>query len=740
MSDPSASNSTFDQEVLKLPIFEGKYYSSWSKTMEENLRSDKVGLWDIVENGYERPKDATELATWPDDMKNKYRETDQKRDAEAFRFIQQAVSERIMTEVLTSEKAWDAFKKIRIQSSRQDKTVERYIEEVVSEPQMMELVATSQDAWEILKTLYPSPKDSDEDEVDGIRKMQKASIIVKCSREPKPLEENQMISSGRPKNFKTTSDGEGEMQMDIYQEREEEVTRSGLFRFAMKGDWNKVIEIYTRKAAAHITKITSSGDTALHIAVIDGREDTVQQLVNLMSLEEAKKALRVKNERGNTPLHLAAIVGNVRRLYYCIARKVYPRVEKKREVENNQNQSEKKEVDNDQNPSGKKEVEKEMKNYFPVGERNNDNETPLFLAALLGKKDAFLFLHCCLLDDQGSSYYRRKNGDTVLHVAIYGEYFDLAFQIIHLYPELVNSVNEVGLSPLHCLASTFVEKLEAENLEKYKDEGSNCFTDLPSQDGKNHGYDYPKNYETCTGRVKPRDHRLPTTCAKKESAPGNGLVPPNYGTAFELLKLVWKTILVIIGSGTTEVKRIKLKKEKHIWSVQVLDQILSKVLSYKYENNGKTPRRRLSSYAFDAENNQEITKEIQEATSKIPTKEKRETSILLAAKNGITEIVQKILDQFPVAIQDTNSEKKNVVLLAVENRQPQVYELLLNLAKQNKTKDRIFRQVDDKGNSARHLAAATVGEYKPWRIPGAALQMQWEIKWYKVCMMKKLTH
>ncbi|XVE73071.1 hypothetical protein DITRI_Ditri11bG0088200 [Diplodiscus trichospermus] len=106
---------------------------------------------------------------------------------------------------------------------------------------------------------------------------------------------------------------------------------------------------------------------------------------------------------------------------------------------------------------------------------------------------------------------------------------------------------------------------------------------------------------------------------------------------------------------------------------------------------------------------------------------KRETPILIAAKSGITEMVEQILDLFPAAINDTNSENKNIVLLAVESRQPHVYELLLN---KNIMKDSAFRAVDHKGNSALHLAA-TLGDYKPWLIPGAALQMQWEIKWYE---------
>lgn len=42
--------------------------------------------------------------------------------------------------------------------------------------------------------------------------------------------------------------------------------------------------------------------------------------------------------------------------------------------------------------------------------------------------------------------------------------------------------------------------------------------------------------------------------------------------------------------------------------------------------------------------------------------------MLIAAGNGISEIVQKILEQLPVAIHDVNVENKNVALEAMENR------------------------------------------------------------------------
>ena len=105
-----------------------------------------------------------------------------------------------------------------------------------------------------------------------------------------------------------------------------------------------------------------------------------------------------------------------------------------------------------------------------------------------------------------------------------------------------------------------------------------------------------------------------------------------------------------------------------------------------------------------------------------------ETPILITEKNGIKEMVERILDLYPMAIHDIDSNKKNIVLLAVENRHPHVYELFL---KRNIVKDSVFGAVDNKGNSALHLAAM-FADYRPWLAPGVALQMQWEVKWYEV--------
>ncbi|CAN6694002.1 unnamed protein product [Malus baccata var. baccata] len=593
-----------------------------------------------------------------------------------------------------------------------------------------------------------------------------------------------------------------------------------LFRIAMQSKWEKVVGTYKLNKNAHGAKITKSGDTALHLAVSDGQEKRVEELVKLVTVE----ALKIKNERGNTPLHIAAWMGN-ETMCSCIAND-YPSL---------------------------------------VGAQNVDKETPLFLAAVYGKKDAFLRMHyiCTPIGHpKHYNYCRRNDGDTILHCAIAGDYFDLAFQIILLYEDLVNSVNAQGFSPLHLLATKasafksgiYVDELKA---ERWDPDNEGIIKTFKEEKNPEH----PENYQTCinfirlfrtsiltviknavqanqrhTGDKKsadPENQRNPNTSnsviknavqanqrhtgEKKSADPenqrnpntsnsesesndpsqGHQKFPVNYKTCFEFVKVISKAMLIVLGLGSTEIRKIREKKKKHKWSVQIMDELLERASMYEYEDSGMDPQAHKDndeskpyelvdgrvfmlperdseivtsstypmheqgaekpnngkekipegskSIVAEGQGDQKISvkyttcsefvkllsKELldplgsdQKAENKTP---RQETPILIAAKNGVTEMVEKILERFPVAIHDTNTEKKNIVLLAVEYRQPHVYRLLL---KRDILKESVFGRVDNEGNSALHLAAK-LGDHKPWLIPGAALQMQWEIKWYE---------
>ncbi|XP_034696403.1 uncharacterized protein LOC117922375 isoform X3 [Vitis riparia] len=538
-----------------------------------------------------------------------------------------------------------------------------------------------------------------------------------------------------------------------------------LFNCAMQSDWEGVVRICEQHPSAHKAIIPASGETILYMAVSDEEEKIVEELVEQISKSELD-ALKIGNEEGDTPLHLAASIGNIK-MCKCIT-------DKDRKL---------------------------------VGFPNNKAETPLFLAALRGQKDAFLFLHGMCESSERANYCRRDDGRNILHCVIDEEYFDLAFQIIHHYGDLVDSVDENGLTPLHLLASkptafksgtplswferiiyhcVYVEDLKEEELQQQSPQTSkrkkilegpenyqtcmyfgdmiktsaitifapNCQKDddaeNPNQGRKATSEHqetsiFPSKFCKCEDAENPRGRK--TTSEKQAHQSMNQAqqqrLPPNYDICFEFIKFAYTTMLVFLGFGFEKIKKIKDMKKKHSRAVQLVDELLQHVSSSKYKLKGQQQpsnssssdtnqnvKERSPSVKYenekDKENKFSLAGSSSETTNK-KDKEKKNTPILIAAKNGVKEMVEKILEVNPVSINDKDEEKKNVVLLAVENRQPEVYELLV---KRKFRKDSVFRAVDNNGNSALHLAAM-LSNYQPWHIPGAALQMQWEMKWYK---------
>ncbi|KAG6701184.1 hypothetical protein I3842_08G152700 [Carya illinoinensis] len=444
-----------------------------------------------------------------------------------------------------------------------------------------------------------------------------------------------------------------------------------LFEKAMKGRWGEVIDICTEKPLSLVAGITRLEDTMLHLAVSSGQEEIVRKLTCLCK-------------------YIASVDPSL------------------------------------------------------IGERNHEGETPLFTAVLFGKKQAFECLYdLCLSNDERYSCSRNTStGDTILHCAISGDHFDLALRIVELYEEvLVNAVNEDGITPLHLLAdkpSAFPSGSRLGSFQRiiyqciYVDEYKMMEPDdhffqrsmqpierLPAYERNPNNY--PENYRRCNDFYRcfgislhfvlrlamginvgaQTDEENPQTHA------GNQGKQPNYDVCCNFLKLANRIVLIVLGGGIPTIRKIYEEKQKHTLSIQIMNQLLQGKPSQLSDIAKDTvvPTRSKDDLQvtdpLDAIDNIHDHSEAEEteAGKKIMTKSEPETAILIAARNGVAEIVEKILELVPVAIHDVNEDNKNAVLLAVENRQPHVYKLLLQRKILNR--DRVFRVVDKEGNRKR---------------------------------------
>ncbi|XP_028789100.1 ankyrin repeat-containing protein ITN1-like [Neltuma alba] len=186
----------------------------------------------------------------------------------------------------------------------------------------------------------------------------------------------------------------------------------------------------------------------------------------------------------------------------------------------------------------------------------------------------------------------------------------------------------------------------------------------------------------------------------------------NKGKEYKKIKFFKSTIWVLqhfelAGQSIYEFLGVRQKKQKHTWSCQITDEILH---AHSVMSPG-TPSFLKMSTNKDGE--------------------RIETPLMIAAKNGVVDIVKKALKKIPssINIDDVNDEGKNIVLLAAEKKQTKVYEFLCKPEILALTGS-LFQQVDNDGNSALHLAAR-YGGGRNLNHHGEAFLMQWEFKWFE---------
>lgn len=103
------------------------------------------------------------------------------------------------------------------------------------------------------------------------------------------------------------------------------------------------------------------------------------------------------------------------------------------------------------------------------------------------------------------------------------------------------------------------------------------------------------------------------------------------------------------------------------------------------------------------------------------------TPLLMAACNGITEIVEVIIHFHPHSIEHVSDDEQNILYMAVKHRQKKIYQILKKL----KMVRSLAGKIDKESNTVLHYTA----EFHGGSQPGYAVQLQEELHWFDVSII-----
>uniref|UniRef100_A0A7N0UZQ4 Uncharacterized protein n=1 Tax=Kalanchoe fedtschenkoi TaxID=63787 RepID=A0A7N0UZQ4_KALFE len=190
------------------------------------------------------------------------------------------------------------------------------------------------------------------------------------------------------------------------------VRKQNLYRAAHRGDWKATIDILSQDSTLRNAELNGESATALHVAVGTGKAiHYVEELVKGMRPMDLEK----KDRNGQTPLMIAAIIGNIEAAKLLVRR-----------------------------------------NQGLLYLCGNKGLLPVHIAAQYGQKDMLLYLLKVTRSDDPSRPYASKSGAQLLHYIIQAEFYDVATSLVSKYPELIDESYTISHSvtpPLTVLAT-----------------------------------------------------------------------------------------------------------------------------------------------------------------------------------------------------------------------------------------------------------------------------------------------
>ncbi|XP_040863876.1 uncharacterized protein [Glycine max] len=166
-----------------------------------------------------------------------------------------------------------------------------------------------------------------------------------------------------------------------------------------------------------------------------------------------------------------------------------------------------------------------------------------------------------------------------------------------------------------------------------------------------------------------------------------------------------------------EIDKLWRKKEMHNLAKELVNLLAPK--DYSWRNTAIARDRTVSMGRSQQEGKSKEIKGEQEGARK-PTY----TPLLMAACNGITEIVEVIIHFHPHSIEHVSDDEQNILYMAVKHRQKKIYQILKKL----KMVRSLAGKIDKENNTVLHYTA----EFQGGSQPGFAMQLQEELHWFDV--------
>ncbi|KAE7995335.1 hypothetical protein FH972_000144 [Carpinus fangiana] len=302
---------------------------------------------------------------------------------------------------------------------------------------------------------------------------------------------------------------------------------------------------------------------------------------------------------------------------------------------------------------------------------NKRGETPLFRAAAFNQTEMVKFLASAAVDK--TTHRTRTDGTSILHITVLSKFFDTALELLQWDVTLPNIKDKKGMTCFQLVANMPSAFKSGNPMNILEELLYLCLPDDDNNDDEKHVTSCQEDLEGGCGRSRP--------CQYFSYSNGRTGLPP--------IKRLWD-----------------IKKQQN----RVLR--LARILHVADDTwMGTTP----------GWGKPEKKDERSQAAPSF------EPPIISAARNGIIEIVDLILAEYPLATEVVNDREENIFHVAARCRRKEILDRLEGLPPQLL---RIGRKINIDGDSILHQAAYQ-DKHQLRDRPGEALHMQSEIQWFK---------